>query len=92
MAAGCRGVSPARRPRRSGTTRSDRLGDDRRATLVLVGELDLLNPPRVAAELAERIPDAKLSVSSPASATCRTSRTRCDFRLEIERFLERGDA
>jgi len=51
----------------------DRLAMIQVPTLVLVGELDLLNPPRVAGELAEQIPGANFR-SFPAWPTCRTSR------------------
>jgi pimeloyl-ACP methyl ester carboxylesterase len=39
-----------------------RVGQIRAKTLVLAGELDLVNPPRVAQELAETIPGAQLIV------------------------------
>ena len=40
----------------------DRVGQIQVPCLVLVGELDAVNPPRVATELAERLPNAKLVV------------------------------
>ncbi len=69
----------------------ERLATIQSRTLVLVGELDLLNPPRVAAELAERIPDARLVVI-PGVAHMPHVEDQMKFRLEIEQFLERSDA
>jgi pimeloyl-ACP methyl ester carboxylesterase len=40
----------------------ERIGQIRATTLVLVGELDLVNPPRIAQELARSIPGARLIV------------------------------
>jgi 3-oxoadipate enol-lactonase len=68
----------------------DRLAMIQARTLVLVGELDLLNPPRVAAELADRIPNAKLSVI-PGVAHMPHVEDQMRFRLEIEQFLEHSD-
>jgi 3-oxoadipate enol-lactonase len=65
----------------------DRLAMIRVPTLALVGELDLLNPPRVAAEFAEQIPGAKLSVI-PGTGHMPHVEDQMAFRLEIERFLE----
>lgn len=39
-----------------------RVGQVRVPTLVLVGELDIVNPPAIARELAEAIPDARLAI------------------------------
>lgn len=40
----------------------DRLGSIRVPCLVVVGEMDLVNPPPIARELAERLPDARLVI------------------------------
>ena len=68
----------------------DRLAMIQARTLVLAGELDLLNPPRVAAELAERIPNARLVVI-PGVAHMPHVEDQMKFRLEIEQFLEHID-
>jgi pimeloyl-ACP methyl ester carboxylesterase len=69
----------------------DRLGMIKVPTLVLTGEADLLNPPKVAAELADRISGARLVVI-PGVGHMPHVEGQMRFRLEIERFLERGDA
>jgi pimeloyl-ACP methyl ester carboxylesterase len=69
----------------------DRLGMISVPTLVLSGELDLLNPPRIAAELAERISGARLVVI-PGVGHMPHIEDQMRFRVEIEQFLDRGDA
>jgi pimeloyl-ACP methyl ester carboxylesterase len=59
--------------------------------LVLTGELDLLNPPRVAAELAQRLPRAQL-VFLPGTGHMPHVEDPMRFRLEIERFLDQATA
>ena len=81
---------PGRRPRPSSTNRETGSLISA-APLVLVGELDLLNPPHVAAELAERIPQ-RSDVGDTGGGSHAPRRGSVAFRLEIERFLEHSDA
>jgi 3-oxoadipate enol-lactonase len=65
----------------------DRVGEILVPSLVLVGELDAVNPPRVAAELAERLPNAKLVVM-PGVGHMPHVEDQAGFRHEVERFLD----
>jgi 3-oxoadipate enol-lactonase len=69
----------------------DRVGQIQVPCLVMVGELDAVNPPRVAAELAERLPNAEMVVLSDVGHMPHVEdQTR--FRQEIDRFLDQGKA
>jgi 3-oxoadipate enol-lactonase len=64
----------------------ERLGEIRVPCLVMVGEHDLVNPPRVAAELATHLPYSQLVVL-PGIGHMPHVEDQANFRLEIERFL-----
>jgi 3-oxoadipate enol-lactonase len=69
----------------------DRLGQIEVPSLVLVGELDLLNPPRVASQLADQLRHGRLVVLSGVGHMPHIEdQTR--FRQEIDRFLSNDDA
>jgi 3-oxoadipate enol-lactonase len=69
----------------------DRLGQIEVPCLVLVGELDLLNPPGVASKLADNLRNAQLVVLSGVGHMPHVEdQTR--FRQEIDRFLDQGNA
>ncbi len=68
----------------------DRLKQINAPCLVLVGELDLVNPPRVAAELAAALPNAQ-SVVLPGVGHMPHVEDPLRFRQEIERFLLRSE-
>jgi pimeloyl-ACP methyl ester carboxylesterase len=64
-----------------------RVGQIRVPCLVLVGQFDLVNPPRVAAELADRLHDARMVVL-PNLGHLPHIEGKQLFRQEVERFLQ----
>ncbi len=68
----------------------DRVGQIHVPCLVLVGELDAVNPPRVAADLAERLPNAEMVVL-PGVGHMPHVEDQARFRHEIDKFLHRGE-
>jgi 3-oxoadipate enol-lactonase len=64
----------------------DRLRQIQARCLVMVGELDIVNPPWVAAELAARLPRAQSAVL-PGVGHMPHVEDQARFRVEIERFF-----
>jgi 3-oxoadipate enol-lactonase len=69
----------------------DRLGRIQVPCLVLVGELDLVNPPRVAAKLTEGLPDARMVVLAGIGHMPHVE-DQSRFRYEIEQFVDEIEA
>jgi pimeloyl-ACP methyl ester carboxylesterase len=65
----------------------ERLGGVAAPCLVLVGELDLVNPPRVAEDLANRLPGARMVVL-PGVGHMPHIEDKVGFREALERFLQ----
>jgi pimeloyl-ACP methyl ester carboxylesterase len=53
----------------------------------MVGQFDLVNPPRVAAELAGLLPNSRF-ITLPGVGHMPHVEDQATFRLEIERFLD----
>jgi 3-oxoadipate enol-lactonase len=67
----------------------DRLGLIKAPTLVVVGEQDLLTPPWICREVAEKIPDAKLEIIQGDGSSHLAAIERADeFNQVVTRFLE----
>jgi pimeloyl-ACP methyl ester carboxylesterase len=64
----------------------DRIGAVDVPCLVMVGEVDLVNPPRVAGDLAARIPGARMVVLTDIGHIPHVE-DQARFRAELERFL-----
>jgi pimeloyl-ACP methyl ester carboxylesterase len=65
----------------------DRLGQIQAPCLVLVGELDAVNPPRMALELAALLPRARATVVTGVGHMPHIE-DQSRFRLEVGRFLD----
>ncbi len=68
----------------------ERIKDIHVRTLVAVGELDLLNPPAASAEMASRLPNARMAVL-PGVGHLSHIENGVGFREQVETFLNESD-